>query len=440
PYRSAPYRPLNLDKVVAENAANGADGAKTILYDSHNDHKWYGLISTLSTKPTEEITFTGGVDLRYYKGDHYHQVKDLLGGQYYADSSNKNDTLNLARTGAKIDYHNTNQVLWEGVFAQAEYAKNDLSAFISAAASNTGYQRTDYFNYLDSDPNQSTDFINFFGYSVKGGANYNITNSSNVFANVGYFEKAPFSNDVFQNYQNDVNANAKNQKIFSAELGYGYRTANLRANVNVYRTTWSDRTFVKSIPVQNGNALFANISGVNALHQGVEVDLDYQPVDRLHITGMASFGDWKWNNDVTNVIIYDENQQPVNADNPINVYISGVPVGNSAQTTMALGANFEVLPGTTIRGEFTYYDRFYADFDPLSRNEPDMANPTRMPDYGLLDLGLTHNFQFGPFEARLNANVFNLLDTEYIADATGGYNSVWYGFGRTWTVGTKINF
>ncbi len=425
---------------MAENAANGADGAKTILYDSHNDHQWYGLISTLSTKPTDEITFTGGVDLRYYKGDHYHQLKDLLGGQYWADSSNDNDPLNLARTGAKIDYHNTNQVLWEGLFAQTEYAKDDLSAFISVAASNTGYQRTDYFNYLDSDPNQSTDFINFFGYSAKGGANYNITNSSNIFANIGYFEKAPFSNDVFQNYKNDVNKNAKNQKIFSAELGYGYRTANLRANVNVYRTTWSDRTFVKSIPVTNGNALFANISGVNALHQGVEVDLDYQPLERLHITGMASIGDWKWNNDVTNVIVYDENQQPVNADNPINVYISGVPVGNSAQTTMALGANFEVLPGTTIRGEFTYYDRFYADFDPLSRNEPNMANPTRMPDYGLLDLGLTHNFQFGPFEARLNANVFNLLGTEYIADATGGYDSVWYGFGRTWTVGTKINF
>ncbi len=438
PYRSAPYQPLNLDKVVAENAANGADGAGTILYDSRNDHQWYGLLSTLSTEVNDKIDLTGGVDFRYYKGKHFQEVKDLLGGQYWADDSNVNDPLNLARVGDKINYWNDNEVLWEGVFAQAEYSNDILSAFISLAASNTSYNRIDYFNYLDSDPKQKTEWVNFFGYSAKGGANYNLDDRNNVFANIGYFEKAPFSNDVFQNFQNDINADAKNQKIFSAELGYGYRTSEIRANVNVYRTLWKDRTFVQAIPTLEGDPLFANILGVDALHQGVEVDIDYKPSERLTLRGMASVGDWKWNSDVKDVRIFDENQEQVG--DPINVYIDGVPVGNAAQTTAALGADFEVFPGTTLRGTFTYYDRFYADFEPTSRTQPNLPNPVEVPDYGLLDFGLTHKFEFGPFGARLNANVFNVLGTEYIADSTGGYGAVWYGFGRTYTVGAKINF
>ncbi len=438
PYRAAAYEPLDLDMVVEENAANGADGSGTILYDSRNDHNWYGLLSTLSTKVGENIDLSGGVDLRYYKGKHFREVKDLLGGQYWAENSNDNDPNNLARVGDKMSYYNDGIVLWEGVFSQAEYSKNDLTAFIALAASNTSYKRIDYFQYLDSDPNQETDFVNFFGFSAKGGANYNVSSKSNFFANIGYFEKAPFFGAVFQNFRNDINKNAENQKIFSAELGYGFRTRDFRANVNVYRTLWQDRTFVQSFRGQNDEQFFANILGVDALHQGVEIDLDYRATDKLTLTAMASFGDYKWDNDVTDVFVYDENQNIVNEDDPINLFIKDVPVGDAAQTTMALGINFEVFPRTFLRGDFTYFDKYFADFEPTDRNEPNLPNPWETPDYGLLDLGLTHNFTFGPLDASVNANVFNVADTEYIADAQGG--SVWYGFGRTYTVGAKIKF
>ena len=33
-----------------------------------------------------------------------------------------------------------------------------------------------------------------------------------------------------------VNPNLTNEKIFSVELGYGYRSSNLKANVNLFRT------------------------------------------------------------------------------------------------------------------------------------------------------------------------------------------------------------
>ncbi len=442
-YRNGYLQPVQMDKIVEENVERGVLGSETILYASRNDHNWYGALSTLSTEITPDIDLIGGLDLRYYKGEHFQEVTDLLGGSYWLDNENENNPNNAAEVGDIINYYNDGIVLWGGGFAQVEYSRNDLSAFVSLAASNTSYQRIDYFNYLDSDPNQETEFVDFFGYSAKGGANYNLDDNNNIFANVGYFEKAPFFNAVFLNYVNDINEDAENQKIFSAELGYGYRSTNFRANVNVYRTHWNDRTLTQTFQNPDLTTGTANILGVNAIHQGVEVDFSYRPIPELTLTGMASIGDWQWQNDVTDVQIFDEEQELVRT---IDLYIADLKVGDAAQTTFALGADYEAIPGTRLRLDFNYYDNLYADFDPNNRNTPDVVQAWKVPAYGLMDFGLTQNFKFGGFDAVLNGNINNIFDTEYIADARDGNQSnarsalVYYGFGRTYTLGAKIKF
>lgn len=442
-YREGYLQPVNVNLIVDENIANGAQGSETILRASRNDHNWYGALSTLSTDITEDIELLAGVDLRYYKGKHFQEVTDLLGGQYWFDDSNANDPVNLAQVGDKISYWNDGIVLWEGGFLQAEYTKSDFDAFISLAASNTSYKRVDYFNYEDSNPLQETDFVNFFGYQVKGGANYNFTKSSGVFANVGYFEKAPFFDAVFLNFVNDVNSEAKNQKIFSAELGYTFRTPEWRANVNVYRTNWNDRSLTYSYNNPDGSLGVANILGVNALHQGIELDFEYRPFAELSITGFASLGDWTWADDVTGVKIFDEEQTEIDE---INLYIEDTKVGGAPQTTAGLGVDYEFISEMRLRANYNFYGDFYSDFDPVSRNNPDAVEVWKVPDFGTLDVGLSYDFSIAGFDTALNANVYNITDTEYIANAQNGLGNnartalVWYGFGRTYTVGAKLNF
>ncbi|MGW1454145.1 TonB-dependent receptor [Salegentibacter agarivorans] len=446
PYRNGYLQPFNLDLVVDENVANGALGSETILYNSRNDHNWYGALSTLTTEITEDIDLLAGIDLRYYKGEHFQEVKNLLGGTYWLDDSNANNPVNVAQVGDKINYHNDGLVHWEGGFLQAEYSKDDLSAFISGAASNTSYKRIDYFNYLDSDNLQETDWVSFFAPSIKGGANYNINDTHNVFANIGYFERAPFFDQVFLNFVNDVNDEAENQKIFSTEIGYGIRSSKFRANLNIYRTSWQDKPFTQTIfDTESGENYTANILGVNALHQGIEFDFSFKPIDNLTINGMASIGDWKWDSNVQDVMIFDEEQNPI-LEEGIDLYLKDIPVGGSAQNTFALGGDYEVLPGTIIRANWNYVDKLYTQFDILGVSSGDDYEPWEIPSYGLLDAGLTHKFEFGGFEATLNGNVNNILDTEYVSFGFDGSNSnaetasVWYGFGRTYTVGMKINF
>ncbi|HET8753513.1 MAG TPA: carboxypeptidase-like regulatory domain-containing protein [Salinimicrobium sp.] len=433
-YRYGYLQPVNLDLIVEENMERGALGSETFLRASRNNHNWYGLLSTLSTEVAEDWDIMGGIDFRYYKGEHFTEVTDLLGGQYVFDDANVNNPFNAAGEGDKIFYYNDGLVLWEGGFAQAEYSNGILSAFVSLAASNTSYKRIDYFLYEDSDPMQETDWVNFFGYSGKGGANYNLDDTNNIFANIGYFEKAPFANAVFLNNTNQINEGAENQKIFSAELGYGYRSPNFRADVNLYYTQWNDKTLTRTSR-QNGETFVANILGVNALHQGIEVEANYRPADNLTFSGMASIGDWTWQNNVTDVPVFNEAQEKIDE---VDVYIEGLKVGGSAQTTFALGADYEIMEGTNFRADWTYASGLFADFDPNTRSNPEITQAWQAPEYGLFDLGLTHDFDFGAFDATLIANVNNVLDTDYISYARD--NGVFYGFGRTFNVGAKFNF
>ncbi len=464
-YRIGLFGPLDFDKISDENEALGANGSETILRASRNDHNWYGLLSTLKTNLSDDLVLLAGIDYRNYKGIHFQEVTNLLGGQYFLDDNNENNPNNPAKVGDKINYYNDGKVGWLGFFGQLEYDVNEkFNTFIALAASNTSYQRIDYFNYLDSDPLQETDKYNFFGFSAKGGANYRIDENHNVFANLGYFEKAAGFDSVFLNFSNDnINADAENQKITSYELGYGFRGDKLSANVNLYRTSWNDRTETATFQQPDNTRATANILGVDALHQGVELDFVYRASDKLSLTGMASFGDWKWDNNVENVLIFNEEQEQVG--DPFNLHIAGLKVADAAQTTMALGINYKLAPETRLTIDYNYYANIYADFDPSDRGvtsnnpDPDAAaaevaailatdapQAWEMPDYGLFDLALNHKFKFGPFDASLTGRINNVFDTEYISDAQDGTGStsdtalVYFGYGRTFSVGAKLNF
>ena len=86
------------------------------------------------------------------------------------------------------------------------------------------------------------------------GLNYNIDNNHNVFGNIGYYSKQPFFNSVYPSNQQVVNPALTNEKIFSAELGYGFRSSNFNAKVNLYRTEM-ERQMVKKGSVDFGNGI-----------------------------------------------------------------------------------------------------------------------------------------------------------------------------------------
>ncbi|MET2986233.1 TonB-dependent receptor [Aureibaculum conchae] len=439
-------QPVDIDNIIEINRANGLQGlgSEAFLRASRNDHSWYGVLSTFKTDLSDNLAFVAGLDLRTYTGKHFREVTDLLGGSYAFDDSDANNPNRALTVGDKFSYNNDGEVGWQGLFTQLEYNNDVIAGFVSITASNTSYRRIDYFNYLDNDPLQETDKYNFGGYGIKGGANYNLNENHNIFVNVGYFEKAPIFDAVFLNFNNEtINEEADNEKILSFELGYGFRGEKFAANLNVYHTKWNDRSYTDRFQ-ENGEQFFVNLLGVNAIHQGIEFDFNYRPSTKLTLTGMLSLGDWKWDNDVLGVQVFDEENNPVG--DPIDLYIEGLKVSDAAQTTAALGLNWEIMDKTYFSVDYNYFGNYYADYDPNDRTSQGIPQSWKAPDYSTFDASVRYGFDFGPFDATLTARMNNVFDTEYIADAIDGTNHdaasalVWYGFGRTFNFSAKLNF
>ncbi|PXV65532.1 outer membrane receptor protein involved in Fe transport [Dysgonomonas alginatilytica] len=463
---------MDYTNLQSDNAPSDVNttGSKTVLTESRNNHIWTGLISTYTSQLTDEINFYGGIDLRYYAGLHDGRIIDLMGGSFYVDPAratikdptstvDKNEKLIV---GDIVYRDNTGYVVQTGGFTQAEYNKDALSVFISGSASNNTYWKIDRFYY--SKENQKSEVKSFIGFNIKGGANYNINEEHNVFFNTGYVSRAPFmSGGYFTSIHtsNTVNRNAVNEKLFSAEVGYGYRSKFFTANLNVYYTKWMDRTSVRTFIGDDVDA-FVNLSGLDARHQGIELDFVIKPIHNLEITGMASLGDWIWDSK-TSGLVYDAYGRPSNGktvidakdQKPITIDMRGVKVGNSAQTTFATGASYHLLDGLTIGADLTVLCNNYADY---AIEIPDIGGtytyytPFKVPDVGLLDLRANYRFKMGPFDANLMGNVNNVLDQTYISDSRDlqprnpGKHDDWtqvavmYGFGRTYTTTLKVNF
>ncbi len=429
---------LNWEAVLDSNKSSQV-GSKAVVQMDMNSHDWYGILSNFN-KQIGNFNITAGIDGRYYKGYHYTEITDLLGGDYYIDvTNNVNRTVGSPlQVGDKANRDYIGEVTWEGLFGQAEYVVDKYSVFLSAAVSNTTYQRFDYFLYTP-EQGQASEKKNFLGYSFKGGANYNLNRNHNIFINAGYFLRAPYFSFVYKYPTNATNEGVKPERVMSYEAGYGFRSKILSANLTVYQTSWLDKALTRT----NGNDL-VNITGLNALHKGIELSLNSSPVPKFDISVMASVGDWRWDKDVV-AEIYDINNVYVRTD---SIFADGIHVGDAAQTTASLSLNYEIFPKVKLGFDYNYAANLYAYFDITGRSSSaDKGKDAwKLPAYHLFDLNVKYLFNIGKLDATLIGNVDNIFDVEYLADATDGSNhdaftsTVFYGFGRTATLSLKINF
>lgn len=452
-------------------------GSMMVMTKSKNFHDWYGLLSTYTTKIHKYIDFYGGIDFRYYKGTHTNEIIDLYSGDYFIDSTrnkvsaeNNKNALNPQWVNQKLGvgdvvYRDYDSHVWNGgLFFQGEYSKDKLTAFVAGSVSNTSYDRYDRF-YYDSEHAKS-DRLDFWGFTAKGGANYNLTDNHNVFVNIGYISRAPkFAYGAFMNSttSNAVNRDAKNEKIFSIEGGYGFRSSWLDVKLNVYYTKWLDKAMTKSGSMNDGTPYNMNMTGVNALHQGVELEAKANVLPWLDLTGMLSLGDWSWDSNATGYA-YNEYGQALTREGGITqigaedhawatINLKGIRVGGSAQTTAALGATVKMNKDLRFGVDWTFEGRNYAYYSLSGQNlslgkETTVEEPWRVPSGSTFDFNASYRFNLGGLKATLSGNVNNLLDYQYIGKAYNPTSGVanaetiycFYNFGRTYNIRLKVNF
>ncbi len=407
-----------------------------IIRNSMNNHKWMGLLSTLNLDLSDMLTLTAGVDARYYKGEHYREVRDLVGGDYWSDKK-----FGATHVGDKIDYWNDGIVTYGGLFAQLELSLGNFNAFAAATVSNTWTKRIDYYSYLPAEDKAVSEGLSNLGYDFKLGANLNITERSNIFLNAGYYSRVPFFKFMFLNYKNDVNKNLNNEKITSAELGYAYNAPKLKIRANGYYSIWNDISMLTGFKADDGSYVNAFMSSLKEVHMGLELEAAYVATRWLKFGGMVNLGNWKYADDA-NAILYDDQTHDKIGEGTI--YTKDLFVGNQPQSSLGFNGTFKIAKTIDLGFNYLYYMGLYAQFKPDTRKDENVrAQAFKLPNYGMLDMRLGWRFKLAGLDSYFNWNVYNVTDNITLVEAEDKYNknSGEYVFKKGfWSWGRNMNF
>ena len=505
---------LNVDE-------NGERKGSNFIRIAHNDHRWFGALSNFNSALTDQLTFSAGIDARHYTGSHYRTLGDMFGADYYDapdDRRDQNSDFDTPlRTGDKYYYYDDGQVAWGGSYFQFELDKYNYSAFINVSGAQSWYRAIDYFRpnvvtlndttyevrstdeyrvlgdtewlmdttFLTADhpglSTYTTDWVRLNSATIKAGGNYNINEWVNAYTNVGYLNRAPLFNSVFD-INNNVIEGYENQYVKAVEVGVKYARGKFASNINAYRTGWENKPVNRfygvsglwkdenlsvyadtstvagreaMIELAESNAsaeewgevalsviddvdrnLGYNLLNADAVHSGVEWDFSYDPTNKFNIQGVVSAGNWRWTsnesvdliNRTTNAFITRLDDGAI-ADTLVN--LDGVKVGDAAQRQISLAARYSPKRGTYFSIRNTYFWQHYANFSPgdvITEGEPKDVWVT--PAYSLLNFNAGTSFDVSDnARLRLRLSVTNALDVLYVSDATNNSQYAANGYG-----------
>ena len=423
-----PSRFVDWDATIAQNEDPNS-GKQGIIRNSVNNQWTIGAISKVKVNFSDHLTGQFGIDWRTAQIEHFREIRDLLGLSSYDDAYTTNDfgsQLGLG-LGDKIAYYNTNNVNWLGGYGQLEYTKDAFSAYGTFGYSMIKYSYLNHFVKGD-DGNEllsQTDWIG--GYQLKGGINYNTSETFSVFANIGLVSKVPIFDAVIDDHDGTVAANPSNENFTSYEVGSIFKSLDRKVLVkaNLYYTKWSNRTLTKSIRVSEDVNGIAFIKGLDQRHMGLELEASYRPANVIGFGAIASFANWKYLNNVSATVKTYDNGFTTDT---INVYTADLRVGDAPQMQIAGWVNIYPVKGMNIQLIYRFNGENYADFNPAGRtDENDHAQSWESPSYSVLDAHINYKLPLkGKLGITIFAHAFNLTNALYVQDALD--NSRYNGF------------
>lgn len=428
-------------------SAQLADGShvsgfsKIIMTEYLADHIWYGALSSLNYTLTENLKMITGIHFRYFKSNLREEISDLMGGQFWIDNyywsmAGVAGRQQIKGVGDIINVDNDSRVDIGSYFLQFEYSIGKIGLFAASTLSKHWYRRTDRINYIE---NTESELVSKNGYDVKTGINYNINERHNLYANAGYYSKAPYFKFVFANFSNAVVENLANERIKAAELGYGYKMKSTNVNFNLYYTLWEDKSLLsrENIQLEDNQQTRALIRGLDALHRGAELEASTSLAHFFDAGVTFSYGDWKWTNDV-DAELYNNDQVLIDST---KVYSKGLWVGDAPQLQFGMFGNLRLPGNITLDINWLYYDRIYANFDPALRSSPeDREQPYRIPSYHTIDMHALYDFNINDIKATAGLSVYNVGNKENIMRGEDGVSHDLDTFTGFWSPARTFNF
>ncbi len=455
--------------------------SSNVMTTSVNNHYWVGYLGQFDYEISKKWNFSSGLDYRFYRGEHYREITDLLGGDYFVNNADQNSISPMKKVGDKLaeqgyENYRLGFVQWAGAFGQIEFSSTRWSVFVNVTGNVNGYSGTDKFkqrtlavgdtvlrfsafdtiSYNGQTYTTNSEGVQYdnTGYkwipggTVKMGANYILGKFSNIFMNLGYLSRTPMYSNVVDNTYNNFFAEVNNEIIQAIEVGYNFKSKKLAFSVNAYFTNWKNKPFPNGLAIPNPNdpmeTIRVNIQGMDAIHMGVEVDGVWKIIKQLSIETAVSLGDWKWNSSKT--VELPAYNKVVSFD------AKGVHVGDAPQTMIMAGIRVDPIKHLYFKFQYQYFDRLYSDFNPFILKGANAGRDSwKAPSYGLFNIYAGYKYIIKKqYALNFNGSIINTLGTKYMSDAilsstygTGfDINSVgvMYGPGLKFNVGIGLEF
>ncbi|MEG1484034.1 MAG: TonB-dependent receptor plug domain-containing protein [Bacteroidales bacterium] len=445
---------------VFEDNISAKESAQNIMSDYMAGHTQVGVKSSFILDLGHNLNLDGGLHYQHYETWEKEKITDLLGGNYWYEDYAKNSLAGEAgrnpmkKEGDYIRTHNGKILNYGTVYGMLTYSPKKMILTLGGSLNTSSHQRWDKYNYIN---NIYSNVAHGVGGAVKGGFLYkfnegkgkNILNS--IYLNAAFYSRVPYSNVYFANGNNTISEGVKNEKNILGELGYRLIYNKGGVEATFYSAYWKNKSIMSNPykPLEEDAYKFM-ITGLNALHYGIEIDAWHNFTNWLKLSAFVSTGSWKWKNNV-NAKIYDQYTGQIAQE--VNVYSNGLPVGDAPQTQ--IGANLEIRPlkglsgnkfitnaDLSIKADWQYNDRYWSDFDPATRtNSSDYNNPYKIPAYHLVNLGINWNQKFGKkLIAGIFFNLNNIFDTYYIERGKDGKDHSMDTFTGYWGQGRNCNF
>ncbi len=366
--------------------------SKYILEEARNDISHYGLASAYSNILNENMSIQGGIHIDRYQGFNFNTVKDLLGGDFWVDIDQFAERDFDDPILAQNDLNNPNRVVYQGDtfgfdyianihkeegFVQASWSYHKFDVSLAGNISHTTYWRTG--NMLNGKfPDNSygdSEKQNFLNYGSKLGIVYKLTGRHIITANAAYLTRAPsFRNSYISPRTRDhITANLQDEEVISGDINYLIRYPNFKARLTYYYTEINNQTWVRSF-YHDVYRTFVNyqMSGVDHLHTGLEIGIDYNITSSLNLTGAFTKGENIYNSR-PEVTIARDNSAELIAETR-TAYLNHYKIGGMPQTAASGGLRYNGKKFWFAGFNFNYFADMYLSPNPDRRTSEALDN------------------------------------------------------------------
>ena len=378
-------RQINWDRLYYSNNQAAAQGQDAIYYiqAKHNDALTLTLASTLNKQLKKNMLWNVGIMASTNKGMHYQTMEDLLGATTYHNiNTYALGTYDRNSDEIQYDLNHRNAIIGEGDRFGYDYNLfvNNAKAWTSFShdwgilhytiAGKIGYtsmQRDGKMrNGLAANNSYGKSGVaQFLDGGVKLGTSFNLGRGNTLTIGAGYETRAPQARTAFASPEinNDYVTNLKNEKVFSAEIGYQLQTSWLHANINAYYSYLTDVTDWQNYYFDDINSFsYVSLTNIKKVYSGVEAGLRFKVTSSFDINLIGQISEAKITN---NSNVRYMNSTSAQYTDEI-VYNKDMRDAGTPLAAASLGLSYH-KGGWFIDLNCNYYDRIYLSYSPSYR-------------------------------------------------------------------------